>query len=64
MILTVGDSFTYGEELADRTSAWPQVLANKINYELVNLGQPSASNDKILRKTLDYLTFNTVDLVK
>ena len=62
-LLTVGDSFTYGEELADRTNAWPQVLANKINYELVNLGQPSASNDKILRKTLDYLTFNTVELV-
>jgi len=62
-LVTVGDSFTYGEELADRTSAWPQQLANRLNYELLNLGQPSASNDKILRKTLDYLTFDTADLV-
>jgi lysophospholipase L1-like esterase len=54
-LITVGDSFTYGEELADRTSAWPQLLANKLNYSLVNLGLPSASNDKILRKTIDYV---------
>ena len=52
-LLTVGDSFTYGEELTDRTSAWPQLLANKLNIQLLNLGQPSASNDNILRKTVD-----------
>lgn len=62
-LLTVGDSFTYGEELSDRNSAWPQLLANKLNYELVNLGRPSASNDKIVRNTLDYLATDTVDLV-
>ena len=63
-LLTVGDSFTYGEELADKTSAWPQILANKLNYSLTNLGQPSASNDKILRKTIDHLVREPdVDLV-
>jgi Family of unknown function (DUF6071) len=62
-LLTVGDSFTYGEELADRNMAWPQQLASKLGYELINLGQPSASNDNILRKTLDHLTFDTADLV-
>ena len=62
-LLTVGDSFTYGEELADRNSAWPQLLASRLNYELINLGKPSASNDKILRTTLDYLATDTADLV-
>jgi len=63
-LLTVGDSFTYGEELTDRNQAWPQLLANQLNYSLVNLGQPSASNDKILRKTIDYLVrVPDVDLV-
>lgn len=62
-LLTVGDSFTYGEELSDRTSAWPQQLANRLGYELINLGQPSASNDKILRTALDHLVADTPDLV-
>ena len=63
-LLTVGDSFTYGEELADKTLAWPQILANTLNYSLTNLGQPSASNDKILRKTIDHLVREPdVDLV-
>jgi hypothetical protein len=62
-LLTVGDSFTYGEELGDRNHAWPQLLANQINYKLVNFGQPSASNDKILRKTMDYVISTPVDLV-
>jgi len=62
-LLTVGDSFTYGEELSDRTQSWPQKLANRINYELLNLALPSASNDKILRRTLDYLATESADLV-
>lgn len=63
-LVTVGDSFTYGEELAHRYDAWPQVLANKLGaIELINLGQPSASNDKIVRKTMDYFTVDSADLV-
>ena len=48
-ILTVGDSFTYGEELDDRNLAWPLLLANQLQAAVTNLGQPSASNDNILR---------------
>jgi hypothetical protein len=62
-LLTVGDSFTYGEELEDRTSAWPQVLASKLDYRLINLGTPAASNDKILRTTFEHLLTHTPDLV-
>ena len=28
-ILALGDSFTYGSELADIKQAWPYLLANK-----------------------------------
>jgi len=62
-LLTVGDSFTYGEELEDRNSAWPQQLANQINYQLINLASPAASNDKILRTTFEHLLTHTPDLV-
>lgn len=54
-ILTNGDSFTYGDELVNLASAWPYVLANKINASVVNLGEPGSSNDSIIRRTLDYL---------
>jgi lysophospholipase L1-like esterase len=63
-ILTVGDSFTYGEELDDLYNAWPYKLGNRIrNSSVVNLGEPAASNDKILRKTIEYVLVNNVDLV-
>jgi hypothetical protein len=52
-LLTVGDSFTYGEELEDRKSAWPFLLANTINFEVTNLGQPSKSNTYILRTVVE-----------
>lgn len=62
-LLTVGDSFTYGEELEDRNSAWPQLLASKIDHQLLNLAQPAASNDKIIRITFEHLLTNKPDLV-
>jgi lysophospholipase L1-like esterase len=52
-LLTVGDSFTYGEELADRSLAWPHVLADKLKYTVINHGEPAVSNDHILRKVLE-----------
>lgn len=62
-ILAVGDSFTYGEELADRNLAWPTVLANKLNGIAINNGQPGGSNDCIIRTSMDYLLNDTADLV-
>jgi lysophospholipase L1-like esterase len=52
-LLTVGDSFTYGEELADLTSAWPNLLADKLSYKVTNLAKPGAGNTKILRNTIE-----------
>lgn len=63
-IISIGDSFTYGEELNNLYQAWPYLVGKAINADVVNLAQPAASNDKILRITLDYLARNNnVDLV-
>lgn len=53
-LLTLGDSFTYGEELKNTWDAWPQQLANKLNYNLVNLGLPSNSNPAIVRQLMEH----------
>ena len=52
-LLTVGDSFTYGEELDDRNNAWPIVLGKSINYSVTNLGVPSKSNSYITRQVIE-----------
>jgi hypothetical protein len=64
-ILTAGDSFTYGEELSDLNSAWPFLLANQLSSTVVNLGQPAASNDCMIRQTMEYLITkqDPIDLV-
>lgn len=62
-LLTVGDSFTYGEELDLVTKAWPYRLADSLEYKLNNLGQSGASNANILRKTLEELAVDHYDLV-
>ena len=52
-LLTVGDSFTYGEELADLTSAWPFLLANKLGYEVTNLAKPGSGNTRMVRHCVE-----------
>ena len=59
MILTIGDSFTYGSELSDPKLAWPYLLGK----DVVNLAVPGASNDYIFRNTIGYLHKNKVDVV-
>jgi hypothetical protein len=36
MIYTNGCSLTYGDELTDKTKAWPYLLAKKLNTEVLN----------------------------
>ena len=53
MLLTTGDSFTYGTELEDTSKAWPYMLAGYLNTDVVNLAEPGVSNDFILRSTVE-----------
>ena len=64
MILTVGDSFTYGEELANRTTdAWPYVLSRMQKQEVTNLGKGGASNQYIIRTVIEETAKQQFDLV-
>lgn len=62
-LLTVGDSFTYGEELADLESAWPFLLGKKINYEVNNLALPSKSNSYIVRTVVENVSDNDLIII-
>ena len=62
-LLTVGDSFTNGDELTDRYQAWPYRLADLLEYEVYNMGQSGCSNASILRRTIEELAVNYYDLV-
>lgn len=66
MLLTNGDSFTYGDELpgsrpkeGKEPSHFPftytQHLANQLGHRYINLAQNGSSNIKIYRRTLDFL---------
>lgn len=52
-LYTLGDSFTYGEELDDpATQSWPALLANKLGYNLVNRGRPGCGNSYIVKTAI------------
>jgi hypothetical protein len=52
-LLTVGDSFTYGEELTELTSSWPNLLADRLGYELTNLARPGSGNTRMVRHCVE-----------
>ena len=47
-LLTVGDSFTYGEELSDLNNAWPCLLGKQLGWSVTNLGQPASGNTRMV----------------
>ena len=63
MIYTIGDSFTYGDELDNPKHAWPYILGDLIGYHVDNLARNGASNDYIVKTTVEYLESNAPDLV-
>lgn len=55
-LLTVGDSFTYGEELVDpQVSAWPFLLGAKLGYEVTNLAKPGSGNTRMVRHCVEHV---------
>jgi len=61
-VLTVGCSFTAGEELPDpATQAWPALLAVTNNWSVTNLGKGGGSNDRNIRIVFEEV--NRYDLI-
>jgi hypothetical protein len=53
-VLTLGCSFTYGEELDNKgTKAWPYLLAKTNNWIAINQGKGGGSNDRNVRLAFD-----------
>ena len=53
MLYTVGDSFTYGQELPNpEQQAWPVLLADRLGYRLINDGRPGVGNEYIVKQTI------------
>lgn len=49
-ILTIGDSWTYGEESSDpSTKSWPAQMAKNYGVDVVNLARPGCSNQRATR---------------
>jgi hypothetical protein len=55
-LLTVGDSFTFGQELSDVTDnvtsskfAWPELLAGQLGWQVNNLAKPGSGNTRMIR---------------
>ena len=53
MIHTIGDSFTYGDELPSQDLAWPTLLAKKINKDVINLGKSATGNHRMVKRAID-----------
>ena len=58
-----GDSHTHGFSVNPGSPGFAKLLAKKLNYKEVSCATPGASNDKILRTTLDWLEHNTPDFL-
>lgn len=63
-VLTVGCSFTYGQELnRPAADAWPALLATKNNWNVTNMGKCGGSNDYIMRTVIEETCTNNYDLI-
>lgn len=65
MIIAIGDSFTYGDELPDRLNqAWPFLLEKKLNKTVLNLGIPGSGNVRITKEIMNrVLNGDDIELV-
>jgi len=53
ILYTVGDSFTYGDELSNpKKDSWPAVLSSKLGMFLTNEGRSGIGNEFIVKKTI------------
>ena len=52
MLWATGCSHTYGNDLQDKTQAWPYLLANMLDLECVNNAESGGSNERIVYQTV------------
>jgi hypothetical protein len=50
MIYFGGDSWTYGDELSDRSNSFPNLIGNNFNLNIINDAVSGGSNTRIVRK--------------
>jgi len=69
-LIAFGDSITYGFALDDNLNiekpsiyAWPNLVAKELNLEVINLGQPGASNKEIWYNIINYSDFSSNNTV-
>ena len=62
-LYTVGDSFTYGEELEDRNNAWPHVLGKQLGYKVINEGRRGTGNHFFVKRTINAVIEHAPDLI-
>lgn len=61
ILFACGDSYTYGEELDDRTKSYPYILGQLLNSnEIVNKGICSGSNEYIFKSLNDFVIDKTL----
>jgi len=56
MLYVNGDSHSAGTDLKDISQAWPTILSNKLNLNVINESKPGGSNPRILRTTGNFTT--------
>jgi hypothetical protein len=53
VLITGGDSFTYGSELPSQEHAWANLLATRKGWNICNVARPAASNSSIRRNVMN-----------
>ena len=63
-LFTIGDSFTYGQELANPLQhAWPRLVADSLGCSIINDGSPGVGNEYMVKKTMQVVGELKPDLV-
>jgi hypothetical protein len=64
MIYCIGDSFTYGDELANPAiSAWPILLGQRLNRAVTNLGKSGTGSTRIIKRSIDCVYNRDAELI-
>jgi hypothetical protein len=64
LLYTLGCSFTYGQELPNPSiQSWPSLVADTLNYDLVNRGRPGCGNNYIVKTAMKEVPKLKPDLV-